>query len=64
MGLLAQLILMIWTPILLASLQAPALVKLALVLVITMSMMLAAYEFLVRPTPLGAFVARATPVER
>ena len=56
--------LMIWTPILLAPLQAPALIKLALVLVITMSLMLPAYELLVRPTPLGAFVARATPVER
>jgi peptidoglycan/LPS O-acetylase OafA/YrhL len=48
--------LMIWTPILLAPLLAPALIKLALVLVITMSVMLAAHEFLVRPTPLGAFV--------
>ena len=46
------------------ALQAPALVKLALVLAITMSLMLAAYELLVRRTLLGAFVARATPVGR
>ena len=55
--------LMIWTPILLAPLKAPALIKLALILVITMSLMLAAYELLVRPSPIRAFVARATPVE-
>ena len=53
--------LMVWTPILLAPFQAPALVKLALALVITMSLMLASYELLVRPTPLRMFVARATP---
>ncbi len=56
--------LMIWTPILLAPLQAPALIKLSLVLAITMSLMLAAYEILVRRTFLAAFVARATPVEK
>ncbi len=56
--------LMVWTPIVLAPLQAPALVKLALVLAITISLMLASYELLVRTTPLAAFVARATPVKR
>ena len=55
--------LMIWTPILLAPLQAPVLIKLSLVLVITSGLMLAAYELLVRSTPLRAFVARATPAE-
>jgi hypothetical protein len=54
---------MVWAPIMLAPLQAPALVKLALALVITMGLMLASYELLVRPTQLAAFVARATPVE-
>ena len=56
--------LMVWTPIVLGPLHAPALAKLALVLLISMSAMLAAYELLVRPTPLRAFVARATGVDR
>ena len=56
--------LMVWTPILLAPLHAPALVKLALVLVITMVVMLAAYELLVRHTALRAFVARANADKR
>jgi glucans biosynthesis protein C len=45
---------MIWVPILLAPLEAPALVKLALVLLITMGVMLLAYEAVVRATVIGA----------
>jgi glucan biosynthesis protein C len=53
---LAHFPLMIWVPILLAPLEAPALVKLAVVLVLTMGVMLAAYEAMVR--------ARATSFAR
>ena len=56
--------LMVWTPILLGPLRAPALVKLALVLVISMALMLATYELLVRCTALGAFVGRPTRSKR
>ncbi len=53
--------LMVWTPILLAPLPAPAPVKFALVLGITTSLMLAGYELLVRPTHLSAFVGSRPP---
>ena len=45
--------LMIWVPILLAPLDAPALIKLAVVLVLTMGVMLAAYEAMVRAGATG-----------
>jgi glucan biosynthesis protein C len=53
--------LMIWVPILLAPLEAPALVKLAAVLFLTMGVMLAAYEGLRRATALRAARSRNAP---
>jgi glucan biosynthesis protein C len=46
---LAHFPLTVWLPIVLAPLEAPALLKLVLVLAITMSLMLLSYEILVRP---------------